>query len=309
MFAQDVAQLIRIELDDILPVQGQGQNTNSTGQRFSDTTILTWLNTSQRKLMRDVMFPPARVQMFTIANQQRYQYLGTCIRPDSVYLNGQMLDPVDSIATIQWQQIYGVDYGAGSANPAPTPASQPWSTGSGLPASTLGPFAPSWGTLTPQGYPINTYGSYPAPSAMGSFPYPSNQPPRYVPRGGYIEIVPTPAMGAPLDANSNPIPNLVFDGIFLPPPLTSLSQPLVFPDNFDRALMWDCILLGKFSDDTSKTSESRNFALSMYKDAVTDCRMHVQSLKGMATQGPKVRTSRMYYAQPLHKNSRDSGYP
>lgn len=247
--------------------------------------------------------------MFTIPNQQCYQYTGTCIRPDSTYLNGQLLVPADSIATLEGQQIGLFDMGLGQANPPPAPATEPYATGSGLPLSTAGPFAPSWGTLTPQGYPVNIYGGWPAPSAEPSIPYPTGQRPRWAPRGGYIEIIPAPANGPSYDSNGNPIPNLVFDGVFLPPNLTSMLSPMIFPDNFDQALAWGCILFGKFSDDTQKTSESRNFALSMYKDALADCRMHVQSLKGMATQGPKMRLSRGYYAQTIIKNRQDSGYP
>jgi hypothetical protein len=292
--------LVRSLLDDLQSGQGQ---------RFSDSILLTWINSWQKKLMRDVMFPPARVQMYTIPNQQEYQYQGVCLRPDSVYLNGQLLDPTDSVATLEWQQVGLFDTGAGIANPTPAPATQPYSTGSGLPLSTMGPFAPSWGTLTPQGYPINTYGRWPAPSAAGVFPCSTGQKPRCYPRGGYVGIVPAPANGPPQDSFGNPIPNLVFDGIFLPPTVAAVNSPLVFPDNFDQALAWGCVLFGKFSDDTNKTSESRNFALSMYKDAIVDCRMHVQSLKGMATQGPKVVLSRNWYTQVIRKNYRDSGYP
>jgi hypothetical protein len=300
MIAQDVATLVRSLLDDLQSGQGQ---------RFSDTQLLVWINSWQRKLMRDVMFPPARVSMSTVPNQQEYQYQGICIRPDSVYLNGQLLDPTDSIATLEWQQVGGYDTGYGASNPSPAPATTSYSTGSGLPVSTAGPFAPSWGTLTPQGYPVNIYGGWPAPAAEGSIPSPFGQRPRWYPRGGFIGIVPAPANGPSLDVNGNPIPNLVFDGIFSPPPAPGLQAPLIFPDTFDQALAWGCILFGKFSDDTQKTSESRNFALAQYKDAVTDCRMHVQSLKGMATQGPKIQLSRGYYAQNLSKNSRSSGYP
>ncbi len=256
------------------------------------------------------MFPPGRCQIYTAPNQQEYQIQGVLIRPDSVYLDGQLIVPVDSIATLEGQQIGFYDQGYRQSNPPPAAATEPYTTGSGLPASTLGPFAPSWGTLTPQGYPISVYGSWPAPSAEPSFPRPLGQRARFYTRGGYIGITPAPANGPPVDPNGNPIPNFVVDGIFLPPNVTSIKSPMIFPDNFDQALAWANVLFGKFSDDTDKTSESRNFAQAMYKDSVIDCRMFVQSIKGNATQGPKVSLSRGLFANDLRKfRSRSGGYP
>ena len=295
MFASDVIFLARGNLDD---------TATASGQRFSDARMLNWLGEAQKRLIRDVLFPSGRMSIPTIANQQEYQ-CGTILRTDSVYLNGQLLVPVGDggIATLEGHQIQQYDQGAYGGNPAPV-------SGSGLPASTLGPYAPSWGTLTPQGYPVQSFGGgWPTPDAAPSYAQSTQQRPRYYFRSGYIGTVPAPATTPPLDANGNPIPNLVIDGVFLPPALASTADPLIFPDHFSEALAWKICEFAKFSDETGKSAESRNYAQGNYRQAMMDLRMWVHTFKGDAADGPKVQTSRSFYLYPQRRGGRAGGYP
>jgi len=295
MFAQDVVTLARANLDD---------TATGTGQRYSNATMQQWLGEAQKRLMRDVLFPSGRMSISTIPNQQEYQ-CGTILRTDSVYLNGQLLVPTGQggIATLEGHQIQLYDQGARGANPAPVP-------GSGLPPSTQGPYAPSWGTLTPQGYPAANTASWPAPDAGPSYPFSTGQRGRFYYRSGSIGVTPAPAYGPPLDSDNNPIPNLVIDGVFLPPRLAALSDPLIFPDHFEEALAWKICEFAKFADDTGKSSESRNYAQGMYRAAMVDLRMWVHTFKGDAADGPKVETSRNFYMRDNYRVRQGStGYP
>jgi len=294
MVATDVINLARANLDD---------TAAASGQRFSDTTMLRWLAEAQKRLMRDVLFPSGRMSIPTVPNQQEYQVRWPILRTDSVYLNGQLLVPVGQggIATLEGHQIQLYDQGALGGNPAPV-------AGSGLPPSTLGPYAPSWGTLTPQGYPVANCGGFPAPDAGPSYPtMGGGQRGRYYYRSGYIGVTRAPATGPPLDANGNPIPNLVIDAVFLPPLVASLADPLIFPDHFEEALAWKICEFAKFSDDTQKSAEARNYAQGMYRAAMVDLRMWVHTFKGDAADGPKVETARNFYMAPRFRVSGGSG--
>jgi hypothetical protein len=299
MYAHDAISLARVNLSD---------TSEAAGQRFSDSTMLTWLTQASNRLMRDVLFPSGRLQLSTVANQQEYQ-CGTVLRTDSVYLNGQLLVPYDSIATMEGHQLQLFDQGLGPTNPAPAPPSRPGSAGSGLPASTLGPNAPSWGTLSPQGYPSAFRGGWPAPSAGPVTPS-GRQRPIYYYRSGSIGVVPAPNSGPPLDGNGNSIPNLVIDGVFLPPAVSSLNDPLIFPDHFCEALAWKICEFAKFSDDTAKSAEARTYAQASYRAAMMDCRFWARTYNGDSAGGPKVETSRAYYERGGYRTpARGSGYP
>jgi len=293
MLASDVITLARQLLDD---------TATGSGQRWSDATLLVFLNQAQWKLIRDVLFPSGRMQIATVPNQQEYQ-VGTILQTDSVYVNGQLAVPSD-LSTLEGHQIGVYDQGLRGGNPAPVP-------GSGMPASTSGPYAPFWGTMTPQGYPVANYGGWPAPDSVPSC---TNQRPRYYWRSGWIGLVPAPSNSPPLDANGNPIPNLVIDGVFLPPALGGLADPLIFPNHFTEALAWSVVLQAKFSDDTQKTSESRNYAQASYREAMRDLRMWVSTFKGDAPGGPKFWSARGYYTWGGYQaantgNGGDTGYP
>jgi hypothetical protein len=297
MTAGDVVNLARAWGND---------TASGAGQRFSDGTLLNFTTQAEYKLMRDVLFPACRISIPTVPNQQEYQVNATVLQTDSVYLNGQLCVPSD-VRTLEGHQIGLYDQGRLGANPAPV---QP---GSGLPPSTAGPFAPYWGTVTPQGYPVSNWSGFPAPDAVPSC---TNQRPRYYWRGatggsGYIGVTPAPSMSPPLDSNDNPIPNLVIDGVCLPPPVANLSDPMVFPPHFCEALAWNVVLQMKLSDDTNKTSDTRNFAMTSYRDSMRSLRMWVATFRGDAPDGPKFQSSRGFYSRgPGFINRRgDTGYP
>ena len=217
MLASDPVTLARQWLND---------TATGSGQRWSDATLIVFLNQAQWKLMRDVLFPSARMSIPTVPNQQEYQ-TGTILQTDSVYVNGQLAVPSD-IPTLEGHQIGLYDQGLRGGNPAPVP-------GSAAPPSTSGPYAPTWSSVTPQGYPVANWSGWPAPDSV---PACTGQRPRYYFRGGFIGLVPAPANSPPLDTNGNPIPNLVIDGVFLPPAIGSLADPMVFPNHFTEALGW-----------------------------------------------------------------------
>lgn len=298
MVAGDVVTLARQYLNDV---------ATGSGQRWSDATLLNFTTQVQNRLIRDVLFPSGRVSIPTVPNQQIYQVRAVALSTDSVYVNGQLAVPSD-VQTLEGHQLGIYSQGQYGANPAPV---QP---GSGLPPSTAGPFAPSWGTLTPAGYPAANYASWPAPDSVPSC---TGQRPRYFwvgPGGGsgYIGLTPAPANGPPLDSNGQPIPNLVIDGVFLPPPVANLTDPMVFPEHFTEALAWGVTLQAKFSDDTQKTSESRNFAQASYRDAMRDLRMWTKTFRGDAPDGPKFQSSRGFYTRGGFSSGRgvsDTGYP
>lgn len=270
-------------------------DTNPNG-RWSDGTMLDFLDRASKRLMRDVLFPAARISTQTVANQQLYQ-LPVVLQILSVYVNGQLASPTDQ-ATLEGHQIDLYDQGFYGALGTQT-------SGSAGPTGTTGTFTPKWNIRPPAEYPVQNSWGWPRPDAQ---PSGTTQPPRFFFRGGYIALVPAPANAAPV-VNGVAVDNLVMDCVMLPDTIVSLNQRLWYDEQFVPALAWAIVADAKFGDDTQKTAESRNYAAGEYRRCVGDLRMWKATYTGDAPGGAKVQTSRAYYRGYQRARTRAGGYP
>ena len=269
---------------------------DTTGGRWTNTTLLQFLTMTARELMRDVKWPPATITGWTIAGLQEYQLPDEMIHTYSVYLFGQLCTQT-TIETLEGHQIQRYDQSGMSGTQSP---------GSGGPSGNTGNYAPRWTIQPPADYPVSNVWGYPRPDAQG---WSGGQPPRYYFRGGYIGFVPAPANGPALDGNGNPIPNITIYGAILPMQVLELEQRLFFPDLFSEALEWGVVCKCKFSDDTQSTKESRTFALEQYTMQAGKLRMWSKNYQGDEPDGIKMTTDRQLWPGRKQRSYGSGGYP
>jgi hypothetical protein len=273
MVALEVSTLSRQTLNDLY------------AQRWSEPTILNFIDRASKKLMRDVLFPDARITTVSIANQQEYQLPYGVMRLDSVYLNGQLCSPTDR-STLEGHQIGLYDQGQFGGNQYTQV--QP---GSGGPPGTNSAYAPKWVVQPPTAFPVMNWWGWPRPDAQ-SWGY--SQAPRYYRRGGWIGFVPAPA-NPPNVVNGVVIPNICIDCCMLPDTVVQDNQLLWYPDHFCECLSWKVVEFAKFGDSNQQASDDRNYAMSQYTACMRDLRMWVATEDGDAPEGPKVECARNFY--------------
>jgi hypothetical protein len=233
---------------------------------------------------RDIMFPDARYVIDTIANQQAYFLDPAPLRVDRVYLNAQPLVPVDSdINTLEGHQIGLYDQ---SAQQGIQPVG-----GDGPPGQT-GRYAPQWIAAAPVGYPFPNNNGMPT-----GLPYQPGSRGQYYWRGGEVGIVPAPQSTSEV---------LVIEGILIVPALTALNQTTMYPDTWALALAWKMCEFARFSDDSDRAAESRNYAASQYDALMVEARMWNRRRTGDQPRTIFVRTRRSAYITGNNRSS--NGY-
>lgn len=264
MIASEPLLLLRQVLSDM----------NSSG-RWSDPTLLNFLDRGNKRLVRDVLFPQSRYVTQTVVNAaagvycQEYQ-LPQAILILRVYIAGQLCVPTD-LDTLEGHQI-GL-YQQGASNSAP-------SAGGGGPPGTVGPYSPNWVAQAPAAYPVANSGQgYPAPDAQ---PWFSGQRPRYYVRGGFIGFVPAPSSSA----------TITVDMIRLPDTISDSEQPLTTPDMFMDAIVWAGATYAQFADDQERNAAMRKMAEETYQARKSDLMKFRKMYVGDINDGPKPRTYR-----------------
>lgn len=270
MLASEPLLLLRQVLSDLNP---QG--------RWTDQTLLNFIDRANKRIVRDVLFPESRLTASTAlaggsttSYSQEYE-LPQLILVNRVYLAGQLCVPTD-INTLEGHQI-----GLYQQNPN---ASAP-SAGSGGAPGTTGAYAPQWSTTTASVYPVaNSWIGYPAPDAQ---PWFSGQRPRYYLRGGFIGFVPQPGNLA----------TITIDCIRVPDTIDASGQPITTPDMFCDAIVWGAATYAQFADDQERNASMRKVAEETYQARKTDLMKFRKTYSGDANDGPKPRTYRSSWKQ------------
>lgn len=275
MQAQDCVALLQSELGD-----------TSYG-RFTQQTLLQWIDRANKRIVRDVLFPDSRIVVQTVQNQQLYAF-PPLIKIFAIYVAGQLVVPSD-LPTIEGRQIL-----QWQQNPNPSSTVTP---GSDAPFGAQGPYAPNWVVQEPLSYPVsNGWASTAAPDAQ---PWWIGQRPRYYWRGGQLGLVPSPANSTPVD--------IVVDCVRLPDTVTTLSQTLTTPDNFMDAIVWAACALAKFSDDGARAADQRDYAENRYSQEMRALKEWRGEFVGEQRDGPKVLTQRALRGDPRARRDRFGG--
>ena len=261
---------------DVLTLLRQVLSDTQTSGRWTDGTLLNFIDRGNKRLVRDVRFPDSRMTTPTVANQQEYQ-LPPIILPLRIYVAGQLAIPSD-IDTLEGHQTGLYDQTTSTTGTAPL-------SGSGA-ASSAGPFEPQWVEQTPLSYPVSNGWQTPAPDSQ---PWFIGQRPRYYLRGGYLGLVPAPA-------NTTPV-TITVDCIRLPDTITASGQTLTVPDHFMDALVWAAASYAKFADDGQTSAASRDYAEQQYMARMRELRGWRKLYdEGDSPSGPKPLTYRARYS-------------
>lgn len=266
MIVQDVVNLIQ-------DLSGEGVS----GQRFSSTQYIRFVDRAQKLIVRDLKWPPSRYVFTTTPTVQEYQ-LQEVIKILAVYLNGQPLPRTD-LPTLEGRFIGTYDQSAHGGGPGglvvPNLASQ-------LAGSSN---TPQWSSQPPASYPVSNteMGTYAGTSSW----FPGHRPAYYC-NGGNIGFVPAPAGAI----------QFVAQVVQQPYTLQTLTDALVLPDLAGDALAWKAIEYMFFSDkDTSGAADQRNYAMTQYKEALSELRRWRSGYDGDGQRGPKMTQYRSYFVR------------
>lgn len=268
MIVQDVTTFAR-------SLTGDG----TTGIRFTDAQLISYVDRAQKLIVRDLKWPPSRFVFTTTSTVQEYQ-LQEVIKILAVYINGQPLVRTDK-ATLEGRQIQFYDQTGSGGGPGGlvVPNQAPVLAGAN--------YTPQWTSQTASTYPVPSSLGYPAPDAA---PWMPGQRPRYYCNGGSIGFVP-----APLGALK-----VVCDVIAQPVTLQTLADALMLPDIALDALSWKVIELMYFSDKETG-ADQRNYALTEYTKALGELRSWKRGYDGSGPKGPKPLTVRSFYVKGRNK--------
>lgn len=234
---------------------------------FTDATALGYLERASKWLNREILFPLARWVIPTIAAQGEYVVTPGVLRTDSVRLNGQLVS-FRSQATMEGRQIGYPDMSgvAATQNTSAPPGG--------------GVYAPAWVSAVPSLYPTNF-------GIGGMDPYTqaftTGQSPTYFWRGGAIDITPAPSMNGG---------QLVIEGVASVPIISATTQETMFLPTCVECLAWKMAELAKFSDDSDRAAEARNYAASQANSEMRKLRTWNRRRTGDNLQTPKVRDRR-----------------
>lgn len=257
MNASEPLTLLRQVLSDL----------NQSG-RWTDATLLNFIDRGNKRVVRDVLFPESRLTATSVTAQE-YQ-LPQLILINRVYLAGQLCVPTD-LNTLEGHQIGLYQQDPNASAPA---------SGSGGPAGAAGPYSPDWSTTTAQVYPVaNSWIGYPAPDAQ---PWFSGQRPRYYVRGGFIGFVPQPTGGG----------TITIDCIRVPDTIESATDVMTTPDMFCDAIVWAAATFAQFADDQERNAAMRQVAEQTYQARKAELMKFRKTYVGDANEGPKPRTYR-----------------
>lgn len=220
---------------------------NAVNVRWQDSQLLVFEDRALKNTVQEIRFPESRI-VATATGVQEYQ-LPELYELYRVYLNGQEIVEVPGgINTLQGDQIFVYDQTAQGT----VPAGGGGATGGNVEL-------PQWAIQQPTAYPfVNSWGA-PAPYAQ---PWQVGQRPRYYRRGGYLGFVPAPVTGV----------TITVDCCVVPPTLVSPTQQLLVPDQFFDCIVWGLVEYCYMADDTDRSAEKRNYAMSKREKALRDLR-------------------------------------
>jgi hypothetical protein len=279
---------------DIITLARDWLDEPSNTGRFSDAFMVRQVNNASKYINRDIMFPLARYVISTVANQQQYVVDPAFLEVHAAYLNGQLIVPSDTATaygTLEGHQI-GLYDQSGTGAPV---------SGSAAPSGVQGTYTPQWIAEAPE--------SFPAPNRMGgigltaSVAFPGMRP-MYTWEGGSFTLIPADS--------SNGTENLVIRGIIIVPSITATTQYTLYPDSFNVALAWKTVEYCRFSDDSDRAAEARNYAASQYDKEMRQWRTWNRRRTGDQPQTLFVRTNRSAYLkgnQRFLRGNGGGGYP
>jgi len=246
-------------------------NDPNPGARWTDPAMINLANSATKTANRDVLFPQARWDIPIISGQGTYQISPAVITTDVVYVNGMIL-PQSSPDLMQGQQLGVNDQTGTNAVTA---------TGVNIPDGATGIYTPQWISEGPATYPFLGIG------ASGLAPWYNGYNPVYYWLGGYLGITP-----APLGSGY-----ITMFGVPVVPDFVLTTDASYFPINFINAIAWKICELAKFSDDTDRSAEARNYAANQYEKEMRSLRTWNRRRKGDDTATPVVVTNRSYYVR------------
>jgi hypothetical protein len=238
--------------------------------------MISFANDACKAVNRDVLFPQARWDITIIPNQATYQISPVVITTDAVFVNGQLC-PRTTKKIMSGQQI-GVNDSSGTMLPT--------ATGVEIPGGVTGQFAPAWISAAPSIFPYQGIGA----AGPGS-PWYGGFAPEYYWDGGYLGIQPAPGGAG----------TITMYGVPVVPDLVLLTDATYFPINFVNAIVWKMCEYAKFSDDSDKAAEARNYAAGEYEKEMRNLRTWNRRRTGDDARAPKVRTNRSFYIKGNHK--------
>jgi len=211
---------------------------NTSSGRWSDATLLNWIDQGNKRMIGDVRFPDCKIEVPTVAGVQLYQF-PLMLEVDAIYLDGELIVPSD-LPTLEGRQIGYWDNTSGDGSgPAPT-------TGSDAPAGSTGQSAPAWTVTEPASYPDATGTWQTGGRAPNAQPWSQYDRPRYYWRGGWLGLPRIPA-------NSGAI--IQVDGVRQPDTITVVDQPMTSPENFKAGIVWAAAYWAFFSNGDQNSRE------------------------------------------------------
>jgi hypothetical protein len=250
-------------------------DTDNTGSgRWQDSTLLGFIDRGNKRVVRDVLFPDARVTIPTVPGQQLYSFPFIALKVKAIYVAGELIVPSD-LPTLEGRQVGRWDNSADGSTTA--------GVGGDAAPGTVGAGAPAWAVETPLSYPdLNGQWVTPAPDAE---PWETGQRPRYYWRGGYLGLVRPP----------NVITTISVDCVLQPDTITSAGQSLFTPDTFLEAIVWAAVSFAKFADDGERADKQREAAEKSYEREKKKMIEWRGEFEGEQRKGPKPAVLRAAY--------------
>jgi hypothetical protein len=218
-------------------------DTDTSGSgRWQDSTLLSFIDRANKRVVGETLFPDSRVSLQTIAGVQLYTF-PPMLKVHAVYVAGQLVVPSD-LPTLEGRQVNTWDMSADGSTTA--------GAGGDAAPGTVGVGAPAWAVEAPLSYP-DTNGQWvtPAPDAE---PWDTSQRPRYYWRGGSLGLVPPPSG----------VVTLSVDCVRLPDTVLTASQSMTTPDNYVDAIVWAACAIAKFADAGQQSDQAMGIAEQNY---------------------------------------------
>ena len=258
-------------------------NDPSPNGRWTDTALIRLANRAMKILNRDIEFPQARWDIPVVPGQATYNLSPVPLSTDAVYVNGQPL-PASTKKIMAGAQIGAFDQ-AGSTVPT--------ATGIEIPGgAATAQYVPSWIAQGPANYPVTQTGL----GGLAS-PFYGGQRPVYYLDSGYLGIEPAPLAGI-----------ITMWGTPVVPDNVALSEGTLFPTNCITALVWKMCEIAKFSDDSDRAADGRNYAASQYEREMRDLRVWNRRRTGDDNKLMIPRTRRSQYVKGNNRVFTSNGY-
>lgn len=271
-------------------------DTSSTG-RWSDATLINWIDQGNKRMIGDILFPDCKVVVETVGGVQIYQF-PLMLEVDGIYLAGEIIVPSD-LATLEGRQIGYYDNSSGGTTQSPAPYGD-------QPIGTTGQSAPAWTVTEPASYPDSTgtwSSGFPAPNAAPWTPY---QRPRYYWRGGWLGLPRIPANdGVPIQVDGvrqpDTIPYVTNGGV-------TVAQPMTSPENFKPGIVWAAACWAFFSNNDDNSRKQNALCESNYQAEKKRMLSWRGTWEGKKPETPMVRTLRPQFSRQRVRRNHGGRY-